>query len=207
MSDSKSSALGMEPFRVGEHPTLDFANTLVAPFGEPIDFIALPEMFLRWARDTVGMEQTYRLAMEAHKRGELQEALHEVRMLRNWLRGLLPRVHSNEAATDTDVAIVLNRVLAAAENHWCLMQQSGQSVFVLESRYASPASVAAELAVLIGQLLTQVNGADVRRCENPSCALWFRDTTKRGNRRWCSMAVCGNRAKAAAHRQRSKSDI
>jgi predicted RNA-binding Zn ribbon-like protein len=33
--------------------------------------------------------------------------------------------------------------------------------------------------------------------------LLFVDTTKGRMRRWCSMAVCGNRAKQAAHRKRS----
>jgi predicted RNA-binding Zn ribbon-like protein len=34
--------------------------------------------------------------------------------------------------------------------------------------------------------------------------LHFYDTTKSGTRRWCSMAVCGNRAKAARHYERAK---
>src|SRR6266851_5443894 len=38
----------------------------------------------------------------------------------------------------------------------------------------------------------------------PACVLWFFDTTRNGTRRWCSMAACGNRAKARRHYDRIK---
>ena len=44
----------------------------------------------------------------------------------------------------------------------------------------------------------------IKPCAHPSCVLHFHDTTKNGTRRWCSMAVCGNRAKAARHYERAK---
>jgi hypothetical protein len=43
----------------------------------------------------------------------------------------------------------------------------------------------------------------IRACDGPACTLLFLDRTKSHARRWCSMAVCGNRAKAAAHRART----
>jgi predicted RNA-binding Zn ribbon-like protein len=47
--------------------------------------------------------------------------------------------------------------------------------------------------------------ARVRRCASPACVLLYHDVSKAGRRRWCDMAVCGNRAKAAAHLARSRS--
>jgi len=44
----------------------------------------------------------------------------------------------------------------------------------------------------------------IRRCQHPACVLWFYDTTRNGTRRWCSMATCGNRAKAHRHYDRAK---
>jgi predicted RNA-binding Zn ribbon-like protein len=43
----------------------------------------------------------------------------------------------------------------------------------------------------------------VRRCADPRCTRVFYDTTRNSRRRWCDMATCGNRAKAARHRLRS----
>jgi predicted RNA-binding Zn ribbon-like protein len=42
--------------------------------------------------------------------------------------------------------------------------------------------------------------ARLRECEAPRCRMLYLDTTAGGRRRWCSMRVCGNRAKAARHR-------
>lgn len=44
----------------------------------------------------------------------------------------------------------------------------------------------------------------VRHCGNPQCVLWFLDVSKNGSRRWCSMDVCGNRAKVGRFNQRQK---
>ena len=43
-----------------------------------------------------------------------------------------------------------------------------------------------------------------RACAGAACTLVFLDGTRSHARRWCSMAVCGNRAKAAAHRARAR---
>ena len=50
-------------------------------------------------------------------------------------------------------------------------------------------------------------GADatrVRACAHPDCVLHFYDTSPKRSRRWCSMAGCGNRAKAARHYARAR---
>jgi predicted RNA-binding Zn ribbon-like protein len=44
----------------------------------------------------------------------------------------------------------------------------------------------------------------IRACAHEACVLHFFDTSRNGTRRWCSMAVCGNRAKASRHYARGK---
>ncbi|OIJ87170.1 hypothetical protein BIV25_39780 [Streptomyces sp. MUSC 14] len=44
----------------------------------------------------------------------------------------------------------------------------------------------------------------IRTCAGGGCILHFFDTSRNGTRRWCSMAACGNRAKASRHYARSK---
>jgi predicted RNA-binding Zn ribbon-like protein len=53
-------------------------------------------------------------------------------------------------------------------------------------------------------LCGQGDPALVRRCGNPKCVLYFYDTTKNHNRRFCSPAICGNRVKAAARYRRQR---
>jgi predicted RNA-binding Zn ribbon-like protein len=54
-------------------------------------------------------------------------------------------------------------------------------------------------ALILGEL------SRVRRCADPRCQRVFFDNTKNGRRRWCDMSTCGNRAKAARHREKLKS--
>jgi predicted RNA-binding Zn ribbon-like protein len=53
------------------------------------------------------------------------------------------------------------------------------------------------------ELLRTAPPGRLRRCSGPGCVLWFLDTSRNGRRRWCSMAGCGNRAKARAHHART----
>ncbi len=46
----------------------------------------------------------------------------------------------------------------------------------------------------------------IRNCSREGCALLFVDTSRSGQRRWCSMSVCGNKVKVGAFRQRQRSE-
>jgi predicted RNA-binding Zn ribbon-like protein len=52
--------------------------------------------------------------------------------------------------------------------------------------------------------LVALDVGGVRQCQSPDCVLYFFDPT--GRRRWCSMAGCGNRAKARRHHARQRAD-
>ena len=72
------------------------------------------------------------------------------------------------------------------------------------ARPALATAVLLPLADAVGDLVTAADFALVRRCQGTGCTLGFLDRTKSHRRRWCDMAVCGNRAKAAAHRARGR---
>ena len=44
----------------------------------------------------------------------------------------------------------------------------------------------------------------IRQCQSPTCTLYFVDTSRRGDRQWCSMSACGNKAKAREFRRRKR---
>ncbi|MFZ0030407.1 MAG: CGNR zinc finger domain-containing protein [Candidatus Cybelea sp.] len=44
----------------------------------------------------------------------------------------------------------------------------------------------------------------LRACRKPSCRFAYYDYTKNASRAWCSMATCGNQAKAQRRRQRER---
>jgi predicted RNA-binding Zn ribbon-like protein len=53
-------------------------------------------------------------------------------------------------------------------------------------------------------LLTNADRSKIRKCAK--CVLHFYDTSKKGTRRWCSMNLCGNRAKVAAYARRKRDE-
>lgn len=44
----------------------------------------------------------------------------------------------------------------------------------------------------------------IRRCLGHDCSLYFVDRSRQGNRRWCSMASCGEKASSRAYRERTR---
>jgi predicted RNA-binding Zn ribbon-like protein len=71
--------------------------------------------------------------------------------------------------------------------------------------FDGPTDVAAALSALARDAIDLLAGSDrsrIRRCVR--CTLHFVDRSRPGNRRWCSMELCGNRSKAEAFRDRKK---
>ena len=68
--------------------------------------------------------------------------------------------------------------------------------------------VAAEILAPVlwsaADVLVGPDSTRVRECANHGCLWLFLDDSKNGSRRWCSMQMCGNRAKAQRHYQRHK---
>jgi predicted RNA-binding Zn ribbon-like protein len=61
-------------------------------------------------------------------------------------------------------------------------------------------------AVVTGalELLESAPAGRLKRCPGENCGWVFLDTSKRGNRRWCSMSECGQQAKDAQRRARRR---
>jgi predicted RNA-binding Zn ribbon-like protein len=60
----------------------------------------------------------------------------------------------------------------------------------------------AAIARSAAELLVEGPNAPVRLCANPACRLFFYDDSRTHRRRWCSMALCGNRHKVASFLRR-----
>ena len=104
------------------------------------------------------------------------------------------------AATDPTDAAPLNAVLARGR----LVERLGgagpeRELEVDDEGWRVPWLAAQNLLELLRA------GPDrVRRCANHQCILHFYDGSRGGRRQWCSMAACGNRAKARRHYERTR---
>ena len=52
--------------------------------------------------------------------------------------------------------------------------------------------------------LTAGHPERIKVCASDTCEWIFYDASRTSRRRWCDMATCGNRAKAARHRARER---
>ena len=73
-----------------------------------------------------------------------------------------------------------------------------------DPRVPLEARLAAAVVASTTEILAGAKRARLKRCANPECGWLFVDDSKNATRRWCSMASCGNRAKAKRHYQRTK---
>lgn len=99
---------------------------------------------------------------------------------------------------------VINQVLEAGRPTNELEWDKASNTFRIVQRRQSmnAASLLEPVAQALVHLLSNEDLQLVRECEAHDCTLFFHDLTKSHRRRWCSMAACGNRMKAAAHRAR-----
>lgn len=62
----------------------------------------------------------------------------------------------------------------------------------------------AALCVAWSELAVTGEVAHLKRCADDTCGWVFRDVSRNNSRRWCTMRVCGNRAKARAYTARQR---
>jgi predicted RNA-binding Zn ribbon-like protein len=195
-----STPVATEFFWVGNHPGLDLVNTeAVDGRGELLDLLPRWTALVDWAEagGVIDTDLAQQCRETTERRG--QNLLAWFRRLRSALRNVLES--SDEAAAvdaldDTVGAVAVRLSYRPRQHHDGLpLEASGP----LERLRLALATAALDAALL--------DRSRVRRCGNPRCILLYYDTSKNRARRWCDMAVCGNRAKARAHYHRAKQPV
>ena len=194
----------MPAFYIAEHTALDFLNSVCAPSGEEIDWLEDGIALVSWMvgagvfQPAEGEEVLATLTPS-----ELDTAAAKARELREAFRRVTDSLSSNDGSvvTSDDLAFL---------NRWLSIPLAG-APFVSDSENGfiratlnvpqTGDQLVRLLADHIADFLSETDLAQLRQCEGPTCPLYFRDTSKNRSRRWCSMAVCGNRAKAARFRK------
>jgi predicted RNA-binding Zn ribbon-like protein len=195
---------------VGDAPGLDFLNSIATPVDIPVDWIGDGEGLLNWleqARLVPGeaLDNIRRHALP----GELDRTADQARRLREWFRGFVQEHKGHRlAARHLGQLEPLNRLLERDEAFSRIVPApAGKDMpFQLQTarKWRTPEALLLPIAEALARLVCTEDFSHVRACEGPACTLLFADHTRGHRRRWCSMALCGNRAKQAAHRHRVK---
>lgn len=200
--------LEVAPFFIAEHRALDLLNSVCAPWGEELDWLMDGEEFVNWLKQaTLVSEQEANWVSEHFSRAELDEVAQAARALRERFR----KVVIESAQAQSNQALIpeiemINDILKRSSQYPQLRLQQDNGDIALHSyhRWQQAEDLLHPIALCIGEYLCDVDFSKIKNCEGPTCTLWFWDTSKNNKRRWCSMSICGNRAKAAAHRARKK---
>jgi len=189
---------------------LDFLNTLATPVDEQVDWIDSGDGLLAW------LEQARLVPAKALKAliaqampGEFDGVAAQARNLREWFREFVKARSGRSLGADDlrelePLNLLLDRdhrfdqIVADAEEGTSALQLKTQR------RWRSPESLLLPIGEEISKFICNEDFKYVKACEGATCTILFVDRTRGRARRWCSMAICGNRAKQAAHRNRQK---
>ena len=195
---------------IGDALSLDFLNSIATPVDTPIDWIADGKGLLNWLEQTQLVPVEALTSMRARALpGELDTVAAQARRLREWFRGFVQkhkgRPLGRKALGELDQ---LNRLLDRDEAFTRIVARREKENVPFELQYVRRWRSSEMLLLPIGEAIAQFvcteDFSNVKACEGPVCTLFFADHTRGRARRWCSMAICGNRAKQAAHRHRLK---
>lgn len=195
MTEKRGATAPAAPLYIGDHLALDFVNTVAQVAGEPHDFFQCDEDVMRWLESAGCVLEKAPLTA---RQGALLATARELRA------AILRAVEAKKAGNAWQID-ELNRFLRGASSHFELaLSEDGVPEFRRVYAAATPEQRLGPVAEQAADLLINGDFSLVRECEHPDCTLWFYDRTKAHRRRWCSMALCGNRAKAARFRQESQ---
>ena len=212
------------PIFIADHLGLDFLNSIAVPVDAKVEWLASGEDLLAWLKQSGLVPDD---VLDAFRKrsvpGELDAIAAQARALRDWFK---PFVYEHMGRPLEPNALSqlepLNQLLARDEEFGQIVardrlydqehdhdhgQQKGATSGLAwrpQRRWHSPKSLLLPLARSLADLVCTEDFTYVRACEGPPCTLLFVDRTRGRARRWCSMAVCGNRAKQAAHRERAQ---
>jgi predicted RNA-binding Zn ribbon-like protein len=92
----------------------------------------------------------------------------------------------------------VNEILRITEGHDELVSEDSGWKIEFIAREGGLDWLLAAVARSGAEIIAEGAHARLRLCANPQCGLFFYDMSRTRRRRWCSMAVCGNRSKVAA---------
>jgi predicted RNA-binding Zn ribbon-like protein len=183
----------LEPYVLADHPVLDMLNTRANVDGVPFEF---------WQGDGDVERWLVRLGwcdvgtVPVFEEGALLGA---ARGLREVIRQLLEQRKAGEQGDPGALNAFLRKAVSHPQLAW---PAPGELRLERQRKQQTAEQFLAPIAEAAATLLVEGDFGLIRTCEHPECVLWFYDRTKGHKRRWCSMALCGNRHKVAEFRKR-----
>jgi predicted RNA-binding Zn ribbon-like protein len=195
--------------RIGDHLALDFLNSVAAPKGPVMEWLCDGRALLEWLDGANVLKRTeVERLLKTEPPGVLDELAKEAVELREWFRELLVRLKQQGNRTVSPGEITRLNQWLAFETMFPQVERDGSAPpqVATHSLRHDVRAILSPVARAMAEVICQEDLHLISRCENPACTMWFCDRTKSHRRRWCSTAICGNRAKVAAFRERKRAN-
>lgn len=195
------------PERIGGRPCLDFVNTVDPRHGSSRhEYLTDFDAVLDWCRvaDVELPRAVSGLRAAAHADPAAASAAHRrVLAVREALHDVLLAAIEARPAPRAAVERV-NSALGEGIGHRILAPSDRGGVREAWRSAGDLDQVLWPVAIDAWDLLTEPELVRVKQCPVTAggCGWLFLDSSRSGNRRWCDMRTCGNRAKVRAHYQR-----
>ena len=183
--------------------TFDFLNTADLENGFPVEKLPTLDDALAWFvdRGVIHREGADR-AREATVSTSSEKDLARIHNVRDALREVAEAIAEKRVPRASALTTV-NRTLHARQ---VIELVPGPDGCYVDHRHVGDPIYDA-LARLADPLVSELTAGQperIRVCASDTCQWIFYDASRTGRRRWCDMATCGNRAKAARYRARAK---
>ncbi|MDE3154303.1 MAG: ABATE domain-containing protein [Acidobacteriota bacterium] len=195
---------------------LDFANTIDDRPTRPIELLNGYDALTVWAEQAAVLPSAVEEALraEAARRPAAAEAaLVGARALREAIYAVFSAAAGGRPAPAASLAM-LNAALPPSLARRRLVpdapQADGRPGRIIWRWDFSDHALDGLLAPVVksaADLLTSADLPRVRECEVATCGWLFVDRSRNRSRRWCDMAVCGNRAKARRYQARTRAVV
>ncbi|MBF6330254.1 CGNR zinc finger domain-containing protein [Nocardia transvalensis] len=189
---------------IGGHPVLDFVNTAGGRTrARDVERLTRWRDALEWAVRAGVLDGTgaARLRGDAGT-AEGERAIGDLRAQREALHAYLMAI-VEDAEPPADARERVEADIRAAYAHARLSALPNRSApWDIGVGTAGFGVLGGRIALLSNELLLGPERAQIRLCG--ACSWMYLDPSPSGRRRWCSMATCGNRAKARRHYDRAR---
>lgn len=187
---------------IGENLALDFINTQRVRDGQIMDELENYAALVNWLVQAcvIDAAQAKAALKKWGNSAEGRRTHEQARTLRSSLRAMAEHLTQGKPVPQSSLDTI-NEALRHGITYNQVMRARGKFEKRLHTTRAEAMQLMVPIAAAATDLLCHGDLSLVKKCDNPPCILYFYDTTKNHARRWCSMAVCGNRMKAAHYRR------
>jgi predicted RNA-binding Zn ribbon-like protein len=190
---------------ISEATALDFLNTEIVAEGRPVDLLARWADLVDWLVEARLLRKKDASAVRAVAGDSAEVMLDEIKAFRRLLRRLVLRLRDGGAPKVKELGAI-NGALRRGGGALRLSLEEGGMQLAFEADSSGARDPHFLIARAAAEFLAMADPSRIGICRATNCILIYYDTTKSRTRRWCSMATCGNRAKAALFYKRSRGE-